>query len=210
MAHPNSEIPQDRRRAGGSRAARSCWARSPCWLWAAPMRQSSLPHATFTSPAQAEAPAATVAQGPVGFAGIVSKVKGAVVSIKVKVNETADASSGEPGDVPPQITPGIPLYRFFKRFGGETPFEFHDAKPHVTQAQGSGFFISADGYIVTNNHVVDNAKRRAGHDGRRQDHPAKVVGTDKKTDLALLKVNDGDDYPLCRVSPSSRRGSAIG
>ncbi len=154
-----------------------------------------LPHATFTAPAHADSTAPV--QGPTGFASIVNKVKGAVVSIKVKVSETADANDqGDQNNTPPQLKPGSPLYRFFKRFGGEAPFEFHDAHPHVTQAQGSGFFISADGYIVTNDHVVDNATdvQVVMDDGKIL--PAKVVGTDKKTDLALLKVSTGSNYPF--------------
>jgi serine protease Do len=153
-----------------------------------------LPNTTFTAPAHADTTAP--AQGPTGFASIVNKVKGAVVSIKVKVNETADANdTGDQNDTPPQLKPGSPLYRFFKRFGGEMPFEFRDAHPHVTQAQGSGFFISADGYIVTNDHVVDHATDVQIVMDNGKILPAKVVGTDKKTDLALLKVSTGSNYP---------------
>jgi serine protease Do len=65
---------------------------------------------------------------------------------------------------------------------------------HPMMAEGSGFFISADGYVVTNNHVVQNAKSDtvATIDGKTLD--AKVVGTDRKTDLALLKVTRSGDY----------------
>ena len=125
MAHPNSDNPQGPQKSGRIKSrAILLGTVAVLALGGAYAGNVQLPHATFTSPAQAEAPAVTTAQGPVGFAGIVSKVRGAVVSIKVKVNETADASSGEPGDVPPQITPGSPLYRFFKRFGGRTPSQF--------------------------------------------------------------------------------------
>ena len=62
--------------------------------------------------------------------------------------------------------------------------------------EGSGFFISADGYIVTNNHVVDHAKSVTVtmDDGKTLD--AKVIGTDPKTDLALMKVDEPGDYPF--------------
>jgi len=71
--------------------------------------------------------------------------------------------------------------------------------------EGSGFFISADGYIVTNNHVVDHAKSVTvtTQDGKTLD--AKVVGTDPKTDLALLKVNEAGDYPFVAFSKETPR-----
>ena len=72
-----------------------------------------------------------------------------------------------------------------------------------TTAQGSGFFISGDGYIVTNNHVVDHATEVmvTMSDGKTLD--AKVIGADKKTDLALLKVKGDNNYPF--VSFAGRR-----
>ncbi|MBS0270520.1 MAG: Do family serine endopeptidase, partial [Proteobacteria bacterium] len=82
-----------------------------------------------------------------------------------------------------------------------------NAKPrhHLMQAQGSGFFISADGYLITNNHVVDHAKtvEVAMEDGKR--YPAKVAGTDPKTDIALLKVEGSSDFPFVRFASSKPR-----
>ena len=71
-------------------------------------------------------------------------------------------------------------------------------------AEGSGFFISADGYAVTNNHVVDHAKtvQVVTDDGRTLN--AKVIGTDPKTDLALIKV-EGNDFPFVRFSDRDPR-----
>ncbi len=105
----------------------------------------------------------------------------------------------------PDVPPSSPLYRFFKRFGGEMPFDPREAHPHVTMAQGSGFFISADGYVVTNDHVVENATevQVVMDDGKIL--PAKVVGTDKKTDLALLKVNTGSNYPYVDFAAKTPR-----
>ena len=60
----------------------------------------------------------------------------------------------------------------------------------MTMAQGSGFFISSDGYIVTNNHVVDHATEVTVTTSDGKTLAAKVIGTDAKTDLALLKVNE--------------------
>ncbi len=142
-------------------------------------------------PALAEAPLAQLApaSGPASFADVVERVKGAVVAIKVKAVETANNDS-EDG---PELSPDDPLYDFFKRFGqgrGGMP------QKHVTQSQGSGFIISADGYVVTNNHVVEHASEvEVVLDGGKT-LPAKIIGTDKRTDLALLKINDGGNLPF--------------
>jgi serine protease Do len=135
---------------------------------------------------------ATQVVSPVSFADVVDHVRGAVVSVKVKTTETADA--GEETEIP-HIAPGDPLERFFKHFGEQgAPHERH-VKPHVTQAQGSGFIISSDGYVVTNNHVVENATDVTVTMDDGKSVPATIVGTDKKTDLALLKIKEGSAYP---------------
>ncbi len=97
------------------------------------------------------------------------------------------------------IPPG--LREFFRRFG--TPGMPDGTSPHhgghnVIMGQGSGFFISADGYAVTNNHVVEKAEsvKVTTDDGKT--HTAKVIGTDPRTDLALIKV-DGGPLPLCEA-----------
>ena len=165
---------------------------------------SLLPHGAL-----AEAPALTVpgqSSGPASFADIVDRVKGSVVAVKVKMVETADASDDNSAGIP-QLQPGDPLEKFFKRFGGEgLPFQFRGPQQrHSGQALGSGFIISADGYVVTNNHVVEHASDVSItlDDGRTL--PAKVVGTDKKTDLALLKVNDGNNLPYVNFATKEPR-----
>jgi len=137
---------------------------------------------------RAEAPAAV---SPTSFADVVDRVRDAVVSVKVKTTETADMS--EEFDFP-QIVPGDPLERFFKHFREEGGGHKH-ARPHLTQAQGSGFIISSDGYVVTNYHVVENATDVSVTLDNGKDLPATIVGTDKKTDLALLKIKEGGNYP---------------
>ena len=75
----------------------------------------------------------------------------------------------------------------------------------VRQGVGSGFLISADGYVVTNNHVVDGAKtvQVTTDDGRTLD--AKVIGADPKTDVALLKVTEGGSFPYVKLAKSTPR-----
>ncbi len=164
-----------------------------------------LPHETFTAPAQAET-AQSLPANAFSFADVVDKVRGAVVSIKVKMAEVAnsdDDSSDMPG-----LQPGDPLERFFKKFGGqdgETPFEFRHGRPHTTLAQGSGFIISSDGYVVTNDHVVDSATEVTVTMDDGTTYQAKVVGTDKKTDLALLKIENGSNFPYVEFSKTTPR-----
>src|SRR5580704_2694889 len=144
---------------------------------------------------------------PVTFADVVDHVRGAVVSVKVKTTETADSS--DELEIP-HIAPGDPLERFFKHFGEEGTPHDHHLKPHLTQAQGSGFIISADGYVVTNHHVVENATEVAVTLDDGKTVPATVVGTDKKTDLALLKIKQGGPYqPVDFATAAPRVGDWV-
>jgi serine protease Do len=134
-------------------------------------------------------------QHPFGFADIVAKVKPAVISVRVKIDRPANSSFGGGDD---QLPPGFE--HFFRRFGMPLPGEGHQ----VITGQGSGFFISADGYAVTNNHVVQNAEtvRVTTDDGKVYD--AKVIGTDSRTDLALIKVN-GKEFPYVKLADTAPR-----
>jgi serine protease Do len=144
---------------------------------------------------------------PVSFADVVDHVRGAVVSVKVKTTETAD--SGDELEIP-HIAPGDPLERFFKHFGEEGTPPDHHLKPHLTQAQGSGFIISADGYVVTNHHVVENATEVTVTLDDGKTVPATIVGTDKKTDLALLKIKQGGPYqPVDFATAAPRVGDWV-
>jgi serine protease Do len=134
---------------------------------------------------------------PASLADLVEKVKPAVVSVRVKIESTAATASdlsGPMDGLPPEIR------KFLRRFG-----ENGQPRPQVQQAQGSGFFVSADGYIVTNNHVVENANAVTvtTDDGRTLD--AKVVGTDPKTDVALLKVAETGPYPYVHLAKGAPR-----
>jgi serine protease Do len=137
--------------------------------------------------------AQTNAQRPVGFADIVEQVKPAVISVRVKVDGGARMMGFEGQQ------PGTPMDRFFRRFGlpdgGGLPNNGAPRGRNMVTGQGSGFFISADGYAVTNNHVVDKAEtvEVVADDGKT--YNAKVIGTDARTDVALIKVDGRHDFP---------------
>src|SRR4051812_44958794 len=156
------------------------------------------PFASLTTPAHAQ-----TAQRPVGFADIVEKVKPAVISVRVKMNagpQTSEFSGEDP------FGPNSPFQYFFRRFGQEVPgMRGGSPRRQFTTGQGSGFFISADGYAVTNNHVVDKAEsvEVTTDDGRT--HTAKVIGTDSRTDLALIKVEGGGDFPYVHLAEHAPR-----
>ncbi len=147
---------------------------------------------------------------PVGFADIVEKVKPSVISVRVKVAESGAQMSGLNGE-DLQIPPGSPFEFFFKRFGrpdgrgGQEQDGGAPRKRGFTMGQGSGFFISADGYAVTNNHVVDKAEsvEITADDGKI--YSARVIGVDARTDLALIKVDGRSDFPFVKLSDTVPR-----
>ena len=147
------------------------------------------------SPARAGAIETAENAGP-SFADVVARVKPAVVSVKVNV-EDASASSNDDGDETDQIPPE--MRQFFKRFGGGGP-NLEKPMMHKGVALGSGFIISADGYVVTNNHVVDHGKTVTVTLDSGKEVDAKLIGVDPKTDLALLKITQAGDYPFVKFA----------
>ncbi len=140
------------------------------------------------------------------FAPLVNQVKPSVVSIRVKADAEAKVAlngDGEQFGGSENPFEGTPFERFFN--GPNSPFK-HFKMPHgghhTVMAQGSGFFISPDGYIVTNNHVASNAVSLEVVTDDGKIYTAKVVGADPRTDLALLKVDGRTDFPYVKFSQS--------
>ncbi|MGA0531879.1 Do family serine endopeptidase [Hansschlegelia sp. KR7-227] len=174
---------------------------------------------TGVTPALAESSAIQPQAAPAlpSFADVVDRVKPAVVSVRVKNVATDDEETaqgpGGPGGAIPGI-PGLdrlpddhPLKKFFKEFGqrggpgGPGGPGMPGQRPRLGMSQGSGFFISGDGYVVTNNHVVQGAKEVELAQDDDTTFKAKVIGTDPRTDLALLKVeSDRKDFPYVKFA----------
>lgn len=150
--------------------------------WTAPRAA----HATLPTASTTVSPAV---QG--SFAGLAEQLTPSVVNIKViKIEKTGLAMN--------QI-PNGPYGDFFQHF-------FGNMMPQEQQirAAGSGIIISADGYILTNNHVVEGAKEVSVTLSDKRDLKAKIVGRDPKTDLAVLKISAGDQLPAARLGDSDR------
>ncbi|MCP3471026.1 Do family serine endopeptidase [Bradyrhizobium sp. CCGUVB1N3] len=167
---------------------------------------STSPSDLFSSPAHAQVNTEVrKVERPIGFADIVERVKPSVISVKVNIKEKA--ASNDDGDDSP-FQPGSPMERFFRRFGGQ------DGIPgmrgprgggRAVTGQGSGFFISADGFAVTNNHVVDGADKVEVTTDDGKTYSAKVIGTDQRTDLALIKVEGGSNFSFAKLSDGKPR-----
>lgn len=163
----------------------------------------------FSTPAHAQVnnDVSKVAQ-PIGFADIVQRVKPSVISVKVTMSDKA-ADASDRADDGSQDQSGPPMERFFRQFGapdGMPPgMRQHRGGHGVMMGQGSGFFISPDGYAVTNNHVVDGADKVEVTTDNGKTYTAKVIGTDKRTDLALIKVEGGSDFPFAKLAEGKPR-----
>jgi serine protease Do len=146
--------------------------------------------------------ASNVAQ-PAGFADMVERVKPSVISVKVTMKKATEGSEKSDDE-----ESGSPMERFFRRFGGpdgvpQRPGQ--DGQRRGMMGQGSGFFISADGFAVTNNHVVEGADKVEITTDAGKTYTAKVIGTDSRTDLALIKVEGGSGFPFAKLSEGKAR-----
>jgi serine protease Do len=139
---------------------------------------------------------AQIVQPRAGFADVVDKVKPAVISVRAKLDAGARTTGRGTSPSPEES----PLERFFRRFG----LPDDDSTPAIPRnplvKQGSGFFISADGYAVTNNHVVEGVNAVEVTTDNGKVYSARVVGTDERTDIALIKVDGHSDFPSVKFA----------
>jgi serine protease Do len=154
------------------------------------------------SPTALAEPVRVEEQGPADFTAVVKEVTPAVVSVQVKTEVNAVANRMPEGM--DNLPPGIE--EFFRRFGMPRGFGEDDnnggAEPYQPRrgvSQGSGFFISEDGYLVTNAHVVQDGREYTVIMDDGEELEAELIGTDERTDLALLKV-EGDGFTYAEFS----------
>jgi serine protease Do len=139
------------------------------------------------APAAAATPA--IVTGLPDFSVLVASYGSAVVNVTtIAQREVSDEG-------PHGLSPDDPFYDFFRRFGFGVP---HGQAPPLARGEGSGFLISADGYILTNAHVVDRAREVTVRMTDRREYRAKVVGVDVRTDVAVLKI-DASKLPTVRI-----------
>ncbi len=138
---------------------------------------------------------------PLSFADVVDKVRPAVVSVRVK--SVAQVSDNQ--DVPFfDLPPGSPMDRFFKQFRQQNP-QSQPQQARPSMSLGSGFFISDDGYVVTNNHVIDGEQSVTVITDDGTEYNAKVIGKDDRTDLALLKVDADTKFTYVKFAQQEPR-----
>ncbi|WP_051242736.1 Do family serine endopeptidase [Stappia stellulata] len=132
---------------------------------------------------------------PQSFAAVVAGVKPAVVSVRVTSDRAPRMMSSRGQGIPgfEDLPRDHPLQRFFRQFRGQPGAEGNQPQRRGS-SQGSGFFISEDGYLVTNEHVVAGGTEFmvVGDDGL--EYEARLIGTDERTDLALLKVDADTEF----------------
>jgi serine protease Do len=132
-----------------------------------------------------------LSNAPSTFADVAEKVRPAVVSIFTK--GTGQGRMGREFSFP-DVPPDHPFYDFFEQFRRNFPNGAPQQRRPLERAQGSGFLISSDGYVVTNHHVVDKASEISVTFESDEKFDARVVGTDQRTDLALLKIQSDKKF----------------
>ncbi|WP_417667295.1 Do family serine endopeptidase [Roseibium sp.] len=144
--------------------------------------------------------------GPADFSPVVTAVQPAVVSVRVKqeVEPRMMNFDGNFGQFFEDMPKDHPLQRFFRQFGengrgGERGGERKSPRQYG-MSQGSGFFITEDGYLVTNQHVIDKGTEFTIVTNDGNEYDAKLIGADKRTDLALLKVDADKEFTYVKFA----------
>jgi serine protease Do len=134
------------------------------------------------------------------FTNLVDKNAAAVVNISTTMKKSEEGGM-PPGFNIPDIPEDSPFYEFFKKYFDEIP-KGYGPPSQERSSLGSGFIISKDGYVITNNHVVSNAEEIVVRLNDRREFVAELIGTDKRSDIAVLKI-DATDLPTLKLGDSS-------
>ncbi|MCW8888628.1 MAG: trypsin-like peptidase domain-containing protein, partial [Gammaproteobacteria bacterium] len=136
------------------------------------------------------------------FTELVAENSPAVVNISTLQKQKRVGSIKIPDNIPlPELPEGNPFEDLLKKYFGHPDIGNGEQPDSEAQSLGSGFIIDEDGYILTNNHVVDDAEEIIVRLSDRRELQAKVVGTDKQSDIALLKI-DADHLPVVKLGKS--------
>ena len=136
-----------------------------------------------------------------GFADLVDRVMPAVISVEVKYANVADSE----GEAAPRQQQFDEFLKQFPQFRNQLPPGMENPHPRGGAAVGSGFVISADGYAVTNNHVVQDADEVTVRIQGGDEMKAEVIGTDPKTDLALIKIKSDKPFQFVKFAGKEAR-----
>ena len=160
---------------------------------AAPVTPPAPVPAASTNPPMMPAEAAAQ-NGVPDFSGLAATYSPAVVNISAK-HDVSASSKGKQSQQQLPISPDDPFYQFFQHFYGNNPGQQQD---QPSTSLGSGFIVSNDGYILTNAHVVEGANVVTVRLTDKREYRAKVVGMDKPTDVAVLKI-DAHNLPIVKI-----------
>ncbi len=166
----------------------------------------AVPALTSSSvPALAAAQARTFEYQPTQFADLVDEVRPAVVSITVEGKSKRGQRFSRNMPQFPDLPEGHPFREFFDRFAQPNTPEGRRQFQRRSLSQGSGFIISEDGFVVTNNHVIDggDSVKVKTTDGKSYD--AELIGRDSKTDLALLKIKSSGKFKAVKFADKEAR-----
>ncbi|MDE5455813.1 PDZ domain-containing protein [Bradyrhizobium sp. CSA112] len=130
---------------------------------------------------------------PVGFEDLVDRIKPTVVGVRAKVEQDADEEERPSGRGAPSNRSDVPM--------GDRG----TSQPRIATTLGSGFFISSDGYAMTTSHLVRRSEKIEITTDDGKIYPAKLVGADPKTDLALLKIEGEQEFPVAQIADKAPR-----
>lgn len=161
--------------------------------------------AVFLSMAAGFVPGLSTAADLPDFVSIVDTNSAAVVNISTSQKIQSNQGRGFPHGMPPNMPEGTPFDEFFRRFfePRQQPNQDAPSREYDSHSLGSGFIISKDGYILTNYHVIRDADEVIVRLSDRRELEAEVIGSDKRSDVALLKV-DAKNLPVVKIGDPNK------